>query len=120
MTAQRAVLGMGVVGLGFMGRRYAQFVSQLEGMKLAGVVDVDCQLAERTAAEFGGRVFDSVESMAHSPEIDAVMVCTPEHVHVEPAVAALRAGKPTMVEKPIAHSLAAAREIAAAADTGVP
>ena len=49
------------------------------------------------------------------------MVCTPEHLHVEPAVAALRAGKPAMVEKPIAHSLDAARAIADAASTaGVP
>jgi myo-inositol 2-dehydrogenase/D-chiro-inositol 1-dehydrogenase len=112
---------MGIVGLGFMGRRYAQFVSGIEGMKLAGVVDIDSALAERTAAEFGGRVFESVEELAASNHIDGVMVCTPEHLHVDAAVAALRAGKPTMVEKPIAHSLDAARTIAdAAAAAGVP
>src|SRR5688500_15344634 len=104
MTSSGAGIRMGIVGLGFMGRRYAQFVSRIEGMTLAGVVDLDRALAERTAAEFGGRVFESAEDLAASVDVDAVIVCTPEHLHVEPAVVALQAGKPTMVEKPIAHS----------------
>ena len=121
MTSSGAGIRMGIVGLGFMGRRYAQFVSRIEGMTLAGVVDLDRALAERTAAEFGGRVFESAEDLAASVDVDAVIVCTPEHLHVEPAVVALQAGKPTMVEKPIAHSLGAARAIADAASTaGVP
>ena len=112
---------MGIVGLGFMGRRYAQFVSQIEGMKLAAVHDVDRALAERTVAEFGGQVFENVGALAAAAAVDGVMVCTPEHLHVEAAIAALRAGKPTMVEKPIAHSLEAARAITDAASTvGVP
>lgn len=115
MSAGSAEIGMGIVGLGFMGRRYAQFVSRLEGMRVAGVYDLDGGLAERTAAEFGGQVFESVEALTGASSIDAVMVCTPEHLHVDAAVAALRAGKPTMVEKPIAHSLDAARAIADAA-----
>src|SRR5688500_13606710 len=121
MTRQRAEIRMGIVGLGFMGRRYAQFVSRIEGMTLAGVVDLDRAIAERTAAEFGGRVYEGAEDLAASADIHAVMVCTPEHLHVEPAVAALRTGKPAMVEKPIAHSLDAARAISDAASTaGVP
>jgi len=121
VTAERAALGMGIVGLGFMGHRYARFVHGIEGMKLAGVVDIDRALAERTVAECGGQVFSSVEEMAASNQIDGVMICTPEHLHVDAAVAALRAGKPTMVEKPLAHTLDAARTIAAAAsDAGVP
>ena len=112
---------MGIIGLGFMGRRYAQFVSQLEGMHVAGLYDLDRALADSTAAEFGGEVFESVEALASAPAIDAVMVCTPEHLHVEAAVAAVNAGKPTMVEKPIAHSLDAARAIVdAASATGAP
>ena len=121
MSPATAEIGMGIVGLGFMGRRYARFVSQLEGMSVAGVHDLDRGLAERTAAEVGGQVFESAQALANAPKVDAVMVCTPEHLHVEAAVTALRAGKPTMVEKPIAHTLDAARAIAEAASAaGVP
>ena len=121
MTGQAAEIGMGIVGLGFMGRRYAEFVTKLEGMRLIGVVDVDRVLAERTVAELGGHIVASVDELAASPDVDGVMICTPEHLHVEPAVAALRAGKPTMVEKPIAHTLDGARQItAAASQAGVP
>ena len=67
---------MGIVGLGFMGRRYARFVHGIEGMRLAGVVEIDRALAERTVAEFGGQVFASVEEMAASAGIDGVMICT--------------------------------------------
>jgi len=121
MSASSAEIGMGIVGLGFMGRRYAQFVSQLEGMRIAGVYDLDHELAESTAAEFGGQMFESADALANAATVDAVMVCTPEHVHVEAAVSALGAGKPTMVEKPIAHSLDAARIIVdAASASGAP
>jgi predicted dehydrogenase len=112
-------LGIGIVGLGFMGRRYARFVSRIEGMRVAGVCDVDAVLADEVAAESGGTVYGDVAAMAAA--VDAVIVCTPEHLHLEPALAALDAGKPVMIEKPIAHSLDAARQIATAGKrVGVP
>ena len=116
-----ATLGFGIVGLGFMGRRYAEFVNQIEGMRLAGVCDVNQALADEVATALGATRFDDPATMAASPEIDAVMVCTPEHLHVEPAVAVLDAGKPVMIEKPVAHSLDAANAIRTAAErAGVP
>src|SRR5215213_1753762 len=93
-----------------MGRRYARFVSRIEGMRVAGVCDVDRALADEVAAESGGTVYGDVAAMAAA--VDAVIVCTPEHLHLDPALAALAAGKPVMIEKPIAHSLDAARQIA--------
>lgn len=114
-------LGIGIVGLGFMGRRYARFVSGIEGMRLAAVCDLDVTLAAEVSAESGGRICADPGELASAPEVDAVIVCTPEHLHLEPALAALSAGKPVMIEKPVAHSLAAAREIAAAGErAGVP
>ena len=115
------VLGMGVVGLGFMGRRYARFVGRIEGLRLVGVCDVDGRLAAEVAAETGARVFPDPASLAADPAVAGVMICTPEDRHLEPTLAVLAAGKPAMVEKPVAHSLAAARAIAdAAARSGLP
>ncbi|MBA2518394.1 MAG: Gfo/Idh/MocA family oxidoreductase [Chloroflexia bacterium] len=108
-------LGLAIVGLGFMGRRYARFVSAIEGIRLAGVHDIDHALARAVVDEHGGAVYPDLDALARSPDVAGVIVCTPEDRHLEPALATLAAGKPLLIEKPIAHSLAAAHAIEAAA-----
>ncbi len=54
--------------------------------------------------------------LVNSPDVDVVDVCLPTPFHVEPATAALAAGKHVLCEKPMARTLAQARQIAAAAD----
>ena len=116
-----SIVGLGVVGLGFMGRRYARFVNEIDGVRLAGVCDIDQGLAREVAAEFGGTAYPDPDALARAPDVAGVIVCTPEDRHDEPALAALGAGRPLLVEKPVAHSLAAARAIADAAErSGVP
>ena len=111
-------IGMGVIGLGFMGRRYAHFLNNTEGMKLAGVCDVRAELAVETGQELGCRVFPSYQDLTESSEVKAVFVCTPEHLHLGPALAAIEAGKPVLIEKPVASSLEDARRIGRAAAKG--
>ncbi len=114
-------IGLGVVGLGFMGRRYARFLSGIEGVRLAGVCDLDGALAREVAAECGGTVYPDLDSLVAAAEVSGVIVCTPEDRHLEPTLAALAAGKPVLVEKPVAHTLDAAHAIAdAAARAAVP
>jgi predicted dehydrogenase len=117
----RADVGFGIVGLGFMGKRYAEFVSRIEGMHLAGVCDLNGALAAEVTKSCGGAVYEDPIALASAPDVDAVMVCTPEHLHVDAAIAGLNASKPVMIEKPIAHSLEAANAIReAASEAGVP
>jgi predicted dehydrogenase len=59
-------VGLGVVGLGFMGRRYARFARLLEGVVLAGVCDVNGELAREVAAEFGSAVYPDVDEVGIS------------------------------------------------------
>jgi predicted dehydrogenase len=114
-------LGLAVIGLGFMGRRYARFINAIEGLSLAGVYDIDGDLARAVTAESGGAVFPDLDALVRSPEVAGVVVATPEDRHLEPALAALAAGKPVLIEKPIAHTLEAARAIATASEgAGVP
>lgn len=106
---------VGVIGLGFMGRRYVHVLSRLEGVELRAVCDVRSEVAAEVAQATGAVIFGEATELAASPQVDAVFVCTPEDRHTEAAVAALQAGKPVLIEKPVAHSLGAAAEIAAAA-----
>jgi myo-inositol 2-dehydrogenase/D-chiro-inositol 1-dehydrogenase len=95
-----------------MGRRYARFLCDIEGVRLAGVYDIDGALAREVAAECGGTVYPDLDSLIVAADVAGVVVCTPEDRHLEPVLAALAAGKPVLVEKPVAHTLDAAQAIA--------
>ena len=80
--------------------------------------DRAANLAETAGADFSSR--DNEKVISH-PQVNAVIVSTSEHEHLEPVMQALALGKPVLVEKPIALTLADAdRIIAKAEDTGTP
>jgi predicted dehydrogenase len=112
----------GIVGLGFMGRRYATVLAGLQGVAVTTVADGRAELAGEVAAEVGARVAPDGAALATADDVDAVFVCTPEDAHAEVAVAALEAGKHVLIEKPVTHDLASAalvREAASRAGTTV-
>ena len=105
----------GVVGLGFMGQHYVQFLHKMNGVEVSAVCDIRQDVAEKLAGSTGARRFSEAEELAASPDVDAVFVCTPEGAHVEVSLAAINAGKAVLIEKPIAHTIEASQRIVAAA-----
>jgi predicted dehydrogenase len=67
--------------------------------------DIDRSKAEERAAGLGARIAASYEEVLSDPEVDAVELCTPPHLHTEQVIAALRAGKHVSCQKPLARSL---------------
>lgn len=116
-----AELRVGVIGLGFMGSRWARALAEHPAARLTVVGDVRENLGREMAERWGATyVKDPLEAAVHS-QVDGVAVCTPEHLHVEPTLAALDAGKAVMVEKPLAHTWEEAERIRKrAAERGVP
>lgn len=106
-----------VVGAGFMGGLHARTVAESDVASLAAVVDFDARAGGRLAEELGVRHLSSVED-ALEDDIDAFVVAVPDRAHVAPARTLLAAGKPVLLEKPMADTLAGARAIAEAADQG--
>jgi predicted dehydrogenase len=110
-----------VVGVGFMGSRWARCIAEHPGARLRAVSDVRPDAGRDAADAYGCEFVEDTLAAVTDPGVQGVVICTPEHLHVEPALAAIEAGKAVAVEKPLAHSSAAAREIAARArDRGVP
>ena len=107
-------MGIGVIGMGLMGRAFAQICTQLPGARLVGVSDIMDSPARAGAERFGVPAYREHEALIAHPDVQAVVVATPEDAHVDPCVLALERGKAVLVEKPIADSSAAAMKIIAA------
>ncbi|NEE03261.1 Gfo/Idh/MocA family protein [Phytoactinopolyspora halotolerans] len=108
MSAQ---VRIGVIGLGFMGSRWAQALTEHPRVELAVVCDVRESHAKAEAEDLGTTWSADPAEAASDPTLDGVVVCTPEHLHVDAAIAALESGTPVAIEKPLAHELAAAERI---------
>ena len=109
------MLRLGLVGCGAFARFSVAQYRRLPGVLIGGVADIDASAAARTAAELDAAVAD-VDELLTSPEIDLVYIATPPAAHHLQARTALRAGRHVLVEKPLATTVAHARELAALAE----
>ncbi|MCX7804826.1 MAG: Gfo/Idh/MocA family oxidoreductase, partial [Planctomycetota bacterium] len=110
-TIRTAVVGLGPRGL-FFARMYDR--PSHPGFELRAVCDIDPKALYRARRVLGDKVayFRGVgEMLAAKAPVDAVIVATDDPHHVEPTVAALRAGKHVMVEKPLCQTVEDARLI---------
>jgi predicted dehydrogenase len=110
---------IGIVGSGFMGRTYAEVLDKhTHGATLVAVAVG--RRAEGLAAEYGVTAEPSVEALVARPDIDAVILATPEQIRLDQVRAAAAAGKHVLSEKPFAPDVAQADQmIAACRDAGV-
>lgn len=116
-------LRVGMVGYAFMGAAHSQawrtvnhaFELPLRA-RMSAVCGRSADQVARAAERLGwaGHTTDW-RSLVHSDEIDLIDICTPGDTHAEIALAALAAGKHVLCEKPLANSVAEARQMAAAA-----
>jgi len=90
-----------IVGCGRIAQRHAEHI-QNSGILLA-VCDTDINKAKTLGEKYKAKWFNSLEAMlASCPEIDVVSVCTPNGLHAEHSIAALKAGRHVLCEKPMA------------------
>lgn len=109
------MITVGVVGAGFMGSLHASCVASNPRAVLAAVIDVRAEAGAPLAERLGARHLGSVAE-ALDAGIDAFVVALPDRAHVATTAEILRAGRPVLVEKPLADTLDGAREIASAAE----
>ena len=109
------MIKLGIVGVGFMGMMHYLAAQKVKGLKVAAICSRDAKKRSGDwrgiQGNFGpagekmdlGSVsrFSSLEEMLDDPEIDLVDICTPPSNHGKAVIAALKAGKHVLVEKPI-------------------
>jgi myo-inositol 2-dehydrogenase / D-chiro-inositol 1-dehydrogenase len=110
------IIRVGVVGAGWIAREHRRVLDSAAEAELAAVCDLDLERAGELAAGTGARVYTDWRDLLDREDLGALLVCTPPRFHREPAVAALSAGLPVYLEKPIARTLQDAAPIVAAAE----
>jgi predicted dehydrogenase len=108
-------VSIGIVGAGIWGRNHALALAGHPRGSVDLVCDRDERRARSLAEKVGCRWVTSLAEVAASA-VDAVTIATPDHLHREPAVVMLEAGKHVMVEKPLATTVADGRAMVAAAE----
>ena len=108
------IFGVGIVGCGGISGVHIPVLMDLPGVELRAVCDIRPERARAAAERTGAEIVSDFERLIARPDIDAVHILTPHYLHAPMAIAALRAGKHALTEKPMATTLADARAMIAA------
>ena len=100
-----STIGTAIIGSGYMALTYAEALARhVSGARLAAIAGG--QRAPALAAEYGVPIAPSVAALLERPDVDAVILATPDQLHCEQALLAAAAGKHVLVEKPMAPTVA--------------
>jgi UDP-N-acetyl-2-amino-2-deoxyglucuronate dehydrogenase len=106
-----------LVGCGRISKSHFDAIRKVEGLRLSAVSDSDAERARAAGEEQRVPSFKSYTEMLKSAEADTVAICTPSGLHATQGIAAAKAGKHVIMEKPMAITLEQADALVEACDT---
>lgn len=117
MSESSTILGVGIHGAGQVAAEYAAAINANPRLRLAAVTSRRRESAEKLAAKFApdAAVYDHYEELLDDTAVDIVSLSVPNYLHARDAIAALKADKHVILEKPPAISVEELHELVAAA-----
>jgi predicted dehydrogenase len=113
-----APLGFGIIGLGMIADFHAQAIARITGARLVGIATRSADKAAAFAAKHQVPFHTTdLAALVARPDIQVICITTPSGAHLAPALAAIRAGKHVVIEKPIEIDPARTDEILQAAES---
>jgi predicted dehydrogenase len=97
--------GFGIIGCGMISNFHAKAIADVRGAKLVACFDAVPASADRLAASTGCKAYHKLDDMLADPRVTIVTIGTPSGAHLEPGLAAAKAGKHVIVEKPLEITL---------------
>lgn len=92
----------GIIGAGVISKKHAEGIAKVPNAEIAAVCDIIQEKADAFAQKYNvKKVYTDYHQLLQDPDIDAVSICTPSGLHGEMVIAAARAGKHILCEKPI-------------------
>jgi predicted dehydrogenase len=111
-TERSPQLTFGLIGLGYWGPNLLRVLAEMPDARVKWICDLDRQRLERFGRRYpASKQTTEIDLLLDDPEVDAVVIATPVFTHFALASKALRAGKHTFVEKPLASSAAEAGQL---------
>ena len=108
-------MNVGVIGVGNMGKHHARNYSELAGVNLIAVADLDTKCGQEIAAKFKCKHYSDYQEMLKKEKLDLVTIAVPSKLHKKVALDCINAGLHILIEKPIALNVKDAKEIVARA-----
>ena len=108
---ERTKIGFGIIGTGAIASHHARSIQELKDCKLVAVCSSTEKRAKEAAEKFGVQAYSNLDDFLRRDDLDIVSVCTQSGNHMEPIIAAARAGKHIITEKPLEVSLERANRI---------
>lgn len=113
-------IGVGVIGLGFMGSMHARIFNDIPNVELVCVSDSNEEILKREANILKVPGYTDYRELINNKQIDAISICVPDDAHLEPTLFGISKGKAIFLEKPISTRLEEAdRMITELEKTGV-
>lgn len=110
------VMRVGIAGLGFGATEFIPTLERLPQVKIVAGADLRPQALEEFERRYGGHAYDNVEALCADPEVEAVWVATPNHLHAQNAISAAEHGKHVLLRKPMGITMAECQAVLDAAD----
>lgn len=104
-------VGLGLIGLGYIGKIHLRHSLKLANSRLIAVSDLSRRALKEARKSGVKKTFTKYEQLLKDPDIDAVIIALPNHLHLQCAKQAAEAKKHIFLEKPIARNVAEAKEI---------
>lgn len=98
-------LKFAIVGCGRIAQRHAKHIQNTQGAELVAVCDIVREKADQLANEYQATAYYSIEDLLTNEDVTIVSVCSPNGLHAEHSILALKAGKHVLCEKPMAISV---------------
>ncbi|TDM12819.1 Gfo/Idh/MocA family protein [Macrococcus lamae] len=111
MTIKVGIIGCGSIST----HRHIPEYQENSSAEIVAYCDIVQERSDELAAEFGGSSYSDYHALLADEAVEAVSICTPNYLHAEMTIAALKAGKHVLCEKPMATSLEDAEQMIAAA-----
>ena len=112
-------IGIGIIGVGIMGRGHALYLSDyVKGGKVVAIYDANLVTAQKVAKEVFKKtkvlpkVYKELSMILDDQQVKAVIIASPDHLHANHLEQAILAGKDVLCEKPLASKEKDARKVA--------
>lgn len=98
-------IGIGIIGTGAITEKHIEAVNTIENAEVLALYNPDTESVQKAVKKFNFPVYSDMNEFLNQTGLDVICICTPSGLHLEPAIAAVKAGKHVLVEKPLEINL---------------